>query len=71
MGGSNLYTSAPDFLKLLASLLRKDGKLLRPQTVDIMFDHRLPDFEVFTKFKIGVRRNFSVGWQQTVVWLGW
>lgn len=42
MGRSNLYTSGPDFLKLLCSLLRNDGKLLRPKTTDLMFDYRLP-----------------------------
>jgi hypothetical protein len=51
MGGSNLYTSAPDYLKLLKSLLRNDGRVLRPETVNEMFDYRLPDSPLFTKFK--------------------
>lgn len=51
LGGSNLYTSAPDFIKLLTSLTRNDGKLLRPETADVMFDYRLPDTDEFMKFK--------------------
>lgn len=51
MGGSNLYTSAPDFLKLLKSLLRNDGRVLRPETVNSMFDYRLPNSTAFMKFK--------------------
>jgi CubicO group peptidase (beta-lactamase class C family) len=51
MGSSNLYTSAPDFMKLLTSLMRSDGKLLHPETVDIMFNYRLPDTENFNSFK--------------------
>lgn len=42
MGGSNLYSSGTDFVKLLSSLLRNDGIVLRPQTTDLMFDYRLP-----------------------------
>lgn len=51
MGGSNLYTSGTDFLKLLSSLLRNDGKLLRPETTDLMFDYRLPKTETFRRFR--------------------
>ena len=51
MGGSNLYTSAPDFMKLLTSLMRNDGELLRPESADIMFNYRLPDMESFNSFK--------------------
>jgi CubicO group peptidase (beta-lactamase class C family) len=50
MGGSNLYTSAPDFLELLKSLLCNDGRVLRPETADAMFGYRLPDSPVFAKF---------------------
>ncbi|KAG4432145.1 hypothetical protein IFR05_012361, partial [Cadophora sp. M221] len=35
MGGSNLYSSAPDFLALLTSLLRNDGRVLERKTVDV------------------------------------
>jgi CubicO group peptidase (beta-lactamase class C family) len=51
LGGSNLYSSGPDFIKFLASLTLNDGKLLRPDTTDIMFNYRLPDTEEFKKFK--------------------
>ena len=51
MGGSNLYTSGTDFLKLLSSLLRNDGKLLRPETTDLMFNYSLPDTEIFRQFR--------------------
>ncbi|KAH7310296.1 beta-lactamase [Rhexocercosporidium sp. MPI-PUGE-AT-0058] len=43
MGGSNLYSSAPDFLALLKSLLKNDGVVLKRETVDEMFDARLVD----------------------------
>ena len=51
VGGSNLYTSAPNFLKFLSSLLRNDGELLKPKTADMMFDYRLPDTEAFEAWK--------------------
>jgi hypothetical protein len=46
MGGSNLYSSAPDYLSLLHSLLLNDGKILNPTSVDILFNSRLPDNKV-------------------------
>lgn len=51
MGGSNLYTSGADFLKFLSSLLRNDGKLLGPETTDLMFEYRLPKGETFRCFR--------------------
>jgi hypothetical protein len=51
MGGASLYTSAPDFLQLLKSLLRNDGRLLNSDTTAAMFDYRLPESTTFTKFK--------------------
>ncbi len=38
LGGSGLYTSAPDYLAFLTSLLRNDAKVLKPETVDLMFN---------------------------------
>lgn len=38
LGGSNLYSSVPDFMKLLVSLLKNDGNVLEADTVDLMFD---------------------------------
>ncbi|KAJ5815656.1 beta-lactamase/transpeptidase-like protein [Penicillium riverlandense] len=51
MGGSNLYTSGTDFLKLLSSLLRNDEKLLHPETTDLMFGYRLPNRKTFGHFR--------------------
>ncbi|KZP08067.1 beta-lactamase/transpeptidase-like protein [Athelia psychrophila] len=36
-GGGGLYASAPDFLKVLTSIMRDDGKLLRSESVADMF----------------------------------
>jgi CubicO group peptidase (beta-lactamase class C family) len=36
-GGAGVYTTAPDYLKLLTSLLRHDGKLLKSETVPEMY----------------------------------
>lgn len=41
LGGAGSYSSAPDYIKVLASLLRNDGKLLQKQTVDEMFKPQL------------------------------
>ncbi|PLB48495.1 beta-lactamase/transpeptidase-like protein [Aspergillus steynii IBT 23096] len=40
-GGWGIYTSGPSFLKVLASILRDDGKLLRSETIDHMFQNQL------------------------------
>jgi len=40
-GGHGLFMSGADFAKVLRSLLANDGKLLRPDTVDDMFEHHL------------------------------
>ena len=40
-GGIGVYSTAIDYLKILASLLKSDGKLLRSQTVDEMFRPQL------------------------------
>ncbi|KAH8424224.1 serine hydrolase domain-containing protein [Aspergillus melleus] len=40
-GGWGIYTSGPSFLKVLASILRDDGKLLRSETIDSMFKQQL------------------------------
>lgn len=45
------YTSGTDFLKLLSSLLRNDEKLLRPETIDLMFGYGLPNKETFRHFR--------------------
>ncbi|THU92257.1 putative penicillin-binding protein [Dendrothele bispora CBS 962.96] len=48
LGGGGVYTSATDYAKLLAALLRNDGTLLKKETVDLMFTPQLPD----TKYMI-------------------
>ena len=43
LGGGGLYASAPDYVKVLISLLKNDGKLLKPDTVKSMFSPQLTD----------------------------
>jgi CubicO group peptidase (beta-lactamase class C family) len=52
LGGSGLYTSAPDYLVFLTSLLRNDGKVLKPETVDLMFNYRIPDKDIMKSEKV-------------------
>ncbi|KAK1762518.1 beta-lactamase [Phialemonium atrogriseum] len=40
-GGHGLFMPGDDYVKVLRSLLANDGKLLRPATVDDMFEHHL------------------------------
>ncbi|OQE24686.1 hypothetical protein PENSTE_c007G07179 [Penicillium steckii] len=40
-GGHGMFMPATSFVKILHSILSNDGKLLRPETVDEMFQHRL------------------------------
>ena len=42
-GGGGCYGPAEDYIKLLVSLLRNDGKVLRPETRDMMFKPQLED----------------------------
>jgi CubicO group peptidase (beta-lactamase class C family) len=41
LGGGGLYSSAPDYIKVLISLLKNDGKLLKPATVTSMMKGHL------------------------------
>lgn len=43
LGGLGGYSTAPDYMKLLTSLLRKDGKVLKESTIDEMFKPQLPN----------------------------
>jgi hypothetical protein len=52
LGGSGLYTCAPDYLALLTSLLRNDGKVLKPETVDLVFNWRIPDKDIMRSEKV-------------------
>ncbi|KAF2806748.1 beta-lactamase [Mytilinidion resinicola] len=40
-GGHGLFMAGADYVKVLRSLLANDGKLLKPATVDDMFQHHL------------------------------
>ncbi|KAK3335145.1 putative transesterase [Cercophora scortea] len=40
-GGHGLFMSGEDYVKVLRSLLANDGKILRPETVDSMFENHL------------------------------
>ena len=40
-GGHGLYATMSDYLKIQHSILANDGKLLKPQTVDLMFQPQL------------------------------
>jgi hypothetical protein len=42
-GGVGGYSSAPDYMKMLTSLLRDDGKLLKSSSIEEMFKPQLPD----------------------------
>jgi hypothetical protein len=52
LGGSGLYTCAPDYLAFLTSILRNDGKVLKPETVDLMFNYRIPDESIMKSEKV-------------------
>ncbi|OAX80599.1 hypothetical protein ACJ72_05062 [Emergomyces africanus] len=41
--GAGTFSCPSDFIKILISLLKNDGKLLKPATVDEMFKPNLPD----------------------------
>ncbi len=43
LGGGGLFSSAPDYVKVLISLLKNDGKLLKPETVKLMLTPQLSD----------------------------
>ncbi len=48
LGGGGLYSSVPDYMQVLISLLGNDGKLLKPDTVQLMFTPQLPDDKYLT-----------------------
>jgi CubicO group peptidase (beta-lactamase class C family) len=43
VGGGGLFSAPSDYIKVLISLLRNDGVLLKPETVNQMFEPQLPD----------------------------
>lgn len=40
-GGHGLFMTAPDYLKVLKSMLANDGEILKPDTVETMFENQL------------------------------
>jgi hypothetical protein len=52
LGGAGLYTTTADYIKLLTSLLRNDGKVLKPETADRMFNYRIPDESIMKSEKV-------------------
>ncbi|THV08216.1 beta-lactamase/transpeptidase-like protein [Dendrothele bispora CBS 962.96] len=42
-GGGGLFLQPTDYIKLLESLLKNDGKVLKPETRDMMFEPQLKD----------------------------
>lgn len=40
-GGQNLFMTAPDYVKILHSLLANDGRVLKPETVNDMFENHI------------------------------
>lgn len=43
MGGQGLYGAGSDVIKVLGSLAANDGKILKPETVEMMFQSQLSD----------------------------
>lgn len=56
-GGHGAYAKMSDYLKVLQSLLANDGKLLKPETVDMMFQPQLG--EGSTKALNAFKENFG------------
>jgi len=42
-GGIGVYTTAPDYMKVVEAFLRSDDRILKPATVDEMFKPQLSD----------------------------
>ena len=40
-GGAGLYTTPAEYAKVLSALLRNDGTLLKPQTLNLLFEPQL------------------------------
>ncbi|KAI9737287.1 MAG: hypothetical protein M1818_005820 [Claussenomyces sp. TS43310] len=42
-GGGALYSTPSEYIKILVALLKNDGTLLKPETVNIIFESQIPD----------------------------
>jgi len=66
-GGAGAYSTAPDYLKLLESILHDDGKLVKSSTLDEMFRPQLPDSQYLDEVlanpesRAGFAPNFPEG----------
>ena len=49
LGGGGLYTSPKEYIKVLMAILRNDGTLLKPETVEKMFTPQLPEDKYLLK----------------------
>lgn len=47
-GGAGMFSTAPDYLKVLKSVLHNDGKLLKPASVDMLFAPQLSSTEAIS-----------------------
>ncbi|KAL9620961.1 MAG: hypothetical protein Q9160_004614 [Pyrenula sp. 1 TL-2023] len=43
LGGGGMYSCPDEYIRILISLLKNDGTLLKPETVNSMFEPQLPD----------------------------
>jgi CubicO group peptidase (beta-lactamase class C family) len=50
LGGGGGFSACPDYIKVLISLLKNDGKLLKPETVKSMFEPQLKDPSALKKW---------------------
>ncbi|KAK7513044.1 beta-lactamase/transpeptidase-like protein [Phyllosticta citriasiana] len=59
-GGTGLYATVPELLKIYAALLRDDERLLKKETIDLMFTPHIPttvDFDDARKASVFVRNS--------------
>ncbi|KAF7970768.1 hypothetical protein HWV62_25731 [Athelia sp. TMB] len=73
-GGGGLYASAPDFLKVLVSILRDDGKLLKSASIAEMFSPQLSlvNKDVWmSKLKVEVVNRIMTGGMKVGTDLSW
>ena len=58
-GGHGLFMTAPDYVKVLRSLLANDGKILKPATVNDMFEHHL-SLEATASHQVALASPFGI-----------
>ncbi|KUJ09137.1 putative transesterase [Mollisia scopiformis] len=60
-GGHGLFMTAPDYVKVLHSLLANDGKILKPETVNDMFENHLsPEAAAGHKAAVSEENPFGI-----------